>query len=300
MAGVWWVLELTLPREGAEALGDLLLAEGALSVTLEDAAAETEAEHPILQGALEPYPLWPHVVLRAIFPKGSDPAGRLREVSKRLGWTQLPPWRIESLTEADWVRQGLEGLEPILVEGRLWVVPSWKTPPTGDLPMILLDPGAAFGTGTHPTTNLCLRRLVHRIGGGERVLDYGCGSGILALAAARLGASCVTAVDIDPDALAATRENARKNGISLAVIHPDHLPAIQVDLLVANILAPPLITLAPRLTSLVAPGGTILLSGILREQQAGVVAAYAEAFEWEPPIAMEEWVALTGRRKETS
>jgi ribosomal protein L11 methyltransferase len=201
--------------------------------------------------------------------------------------------------ERDWVRDTQAQFAPQSI-GRLWIVPSWHTPPADAQAVLRLDPGVAFGTGSHPTTRLCLAWLEGRDLGGCRLLDYGCGSGILGIAALRLGAAAATATDIDPQALETAAQNARANGVALAVCAPDHLAGVAggpFDIVVANILAVPLMVLAPVLAGLLRPGGTLLLSGILERQLEDVVAAYRAspaALTLEVAGVEDGWVALAG------
>ncbi|HHC71429.1 MAG TPA: 50S ribosomal protein L11 methyltransferase [Thiotrichales bacterium] len=213
----------------------------------------------------------------------------------------IPPrdCTLEHLPEREWSRSWMEDLHPMRFGRRLWICPSWHEPPDGDAVTITLDPGLAFGTGTHPTTAMCLEWLDSHPPEKQRVLDYGCGSGILAIAAARLGAGSVTAIDNDPQALLACRDNARKNGISrhIGCHAPEQAPSGQYHLLLANILANPLIQLAPRLARLVQTDGKLLLSGILEEQAEEVGSAYAPWFRIGPVRQREGWVLLEGERR---
>lgn len=195
----------------------------------------------------------------------------------------------------------MDDFRPMRFGQRLWICPSWDEPPAGDAISILLDPGLAFGTGTHPTTALCLEWLDAHPPAGLEVIDYGSGSGILAVAALKLGAARVTAVDIDPQALTATRDNAARNGVDDARLHVDYPEALgetTADLVLANILAGPLVELAPAMAGRVRPGGAIVLSGILREQADTVRQAYTAWFDMDPPAFREDWTRLTGRRRD--
>jgi ribosomal protein L11 methyltransferase len=204
--------------------------------------------------------------------------------------------RVRRIEDRDWVRETQRQFEPIQVADRLWVVPSWHEPPAGCV-AIRLDPGLAFGTGSHPTTRLVLRWLASRVAAGHRVLDYGCGSGILAIAAAKLGAASVDAVDIDPDALAATVANARANAVEVGAFEPERLPPGAYDIVVANILAQPLIVLEPLLASRTRAGGRLALAGILAGQAADVAGAYEADFDLGVWAREEGWVLLTGQRR---
>ena len=212
------------------------------------------------------------------------------------GLATLPTYTSEVIAEQNWVQLTQAQFEPIQVSDRLWIVPSWHEAPDPEAIVLVLDPGMAFGTGSHPTTRLCLEWLDSVIRGGETVIDYGCGSGILALAAAKLGAARVTGTDIDPHAMDAARYNAERNGATLELLHSRENIDHTADVVVANILANPLTVLAPLLCGLTRSGGRIALSGILAAQTDMVRAAYRPAFELEVAGEREGWVLLTGTR----
>ncbi|MEW6692942.1 MAG: 50S ribosomal protein L11 methyltransferase, partial [Pseudomonadota bacterium] len=203
--------------------------------------------------------------------------------------------------DQDWERAWMDQFQPLRFGEKLWIVPSWIEAPDAEAVNILLDPGLAFGTGTHPTTALCLEWLDGADMAGKTVLDYGCGSGILAIAALKLGATDAWGIDIDPQALTATRDNAARNGIEASRLHtglPGALPKDALfDVLLANILMGPLIELAPTLTGHVRPGGRLVLSGLLGEQAEEVMAAYAADFDFDPPALKEGWARLTALRR---
>lgn len=207
--------------------------------------------------------------------------------------------RVEILEDKDWEREWMENFHPMQFGQRLWICPSWRDVPDPEAVNVMLDPGLAFGTGTHPTTALCLTWLDGQELGGQTVIDYGCGSGILGIAALKLGAGRVIGVDIDPQAIEASRENAARNGVENGVelYLPADRPQLQADVLVANILAGPLRELASDIASLVKPGGRLALSGILATQAEEVRAAYLPWFEMDAPVEQEEWVRLSGIRK---
>ncbi len=212
----------------------------------------------------------------------------------------LPEHHVEEIADQDWERSWMDNFQPMRFGRRLWIVPSWHAAPEPDAVNLLLDPGLAFGTGTHPTTALCLEWLDGQELAGRQVLDFGCGSGILAIAALLLGAERAVGTDIDPQALEASRDNASRNGIEPArfpVYLPADLPQRQADVLVANILAGPLVSLAPQLTGLVRPGGLLALSGILAEQAEEVRAAYSAHFDLDPTAEREGWIRISGRRR---
>ena len=263
---------------------------GALSVTCQDAADE-----PILEPGLGEHPVWSATSVVALFPDDCDTgriSQRLREALQDAG---IEP-RIQRLEDRDWSSTWRETFHAMQFGERLWVVPGGEQAPAADAVTIDLDPGLAFGTGTHTTTALCLEWLdTHPPFGGE-VIDYGCGSGILAIAAGKLGARHVRAVDIDPQALQATRDNAARNGMEERVeaVFPDALDLRPACLVIANILANPLIELADMLASHVSQAGHLVLTGILKEQAADVMTAYRQWFEFCDPVEREGWVLLEG------
>ena len=270
---------------------------GAMSVTLEDAGDE-----PQLEPAPGATPLWPRVRVRALYANSVDPNS---VCSALAGIAATACVGVREIADRDWIAASREDIVPIEV-GSLWIGPSWATPPAGRT-VVRLEPGLAFGSGRHPTTRLCLERIAAAPPRGLDVVDYGCGSGVLALAAAVLGARRVTAVDIDPQARRATAENARVNGVSDRVCvagadaAADAAPHAAIDpasLVVANILAGPLVELAPVLSALAMPGGDLALSGILEVQADEVAGAYREAFDIRVGGTSEGWVRLDGRRRE--
>ncbi|MFN3564417.1 MAG: 50S ribosomal protein L11 methyltransferase [Burkholderiaceae bacterium] len=294
---------LIVAEPDAERLADALLEAGALSVSVEDAEADTARESPLYgEPGLEPERLaWKRNRMRVLVDAACDPVALLREAAAACA---VPEPGIESLHDvgdADWVRLTQAQFPPVRISERLWIVPSWHAPPEPPAIAIRLDPGAAFGTGTHPTTRLCLRWLDAELRPGARVLDYGCGSGILAIAAAKLGASRVIGTDLDPHALATARANSDNNAVIADYTAPDRLPAGTFDLVLANILSNPLMILAPALLARVAPGGSLVLSGILERQAQAVIDAYAAA-DARVPLRVwgvdEGWVCLAGTRPE--
>lgn len=286
-------LQLTLdigPRN-PEPYEDALFELGALSVTLEDAA-----DDPVLEPAPGATPLWPTVVIKAVFAEEADADVISACLAEAL--PAAPPLRFERLPDKAWEREWLKDFKPMRFGRRLWVCPGGL--PHGDPAgiRIELDPGLAFGTGTHPTTALCLEWLDAQDLQGLRAVDYGCGSGILAIAAAKLGATAVLAMDIDPQALIATGENATRNGVAARVEVTDQpaLPGAAADLLIANILAGPLVELAPRFAGAVRAGGRIALSGLLVEQAEAVTAAYRPWFDIGTAATRDGWALLAGQR----
>lgn len=290
----WVQVRLAITPEQAPTYEDALLEVGAVSVTFMDAE-----DQPIFEPDLGTTPLWTHTHLLALFEDGTDEAALLAHLQLLTGG-ELPQHQVEIVEDQDWERSWMDNFKPMRFGRRLWIVPSWHEAPEPEAVNLLLDPGLAFGTGTHPTTALCLEWLDGQELAGDTVLDFGCGSGILAIAALLLGARQALGTDIDPQALEASRDNATRNGIDPAlfpVYLPADLPADQADVVVANILAGPLVSLAGQLTSLVKPGGRLALSGILAEQAEEVRAAYADAFELEPTAERDGWVRISGRRR---
>ena len=292
----WQELYFTARKDQVEALEDWLFARGALSVTLED-----EADQPLLEPGPGETPLWDAVCVTALFAGDHDVAPLLQAVPTEL---------VKSMAEApvlvadrEWSRVWEDQFHPLRMGERLWICPSWTPPPDPDAINILLDPGLAFGTGTHPTTAMCLRALDAGIAPGVRLVDYGCGSGILGIAAARLGAGAVLGVDNDPQAMTASRDNAHRNQVpetTFTAVLPDDAAisswAGSAEWVVANILAGPLVDLVPVLTALLAPGGRLLLAGLLAEQAEVVIAAYGPTVELAVADQQEEWVLLAGAR----
>ncbi len=289
----WTQITFEIEAAQAEVFADHVSELGALSVTLQDAA-----DQPIYEPALNTTPVWQTTLVVGLFAADLDTQALLTAVQQQ--YSPLPKYRIETLQDQDWVRNSLADFQAMRFGQRLWVCPHWLEPPEPTAINIRLDPGVAFGTGTHVTTALCLQWLdaQHTLQDWT-VLDYGCGSGILGIAALKLGAQQVWGVDIDPQALQATQDNAQQNAVAahLKRALPEQLPDIQVDLLLANILANPLCELAERLAAYVKPQGKIVLSGILREQSAAVEAAYAPYFDLHETVLQEDWARVTGSKK---
>ncbi len=287
-------LQVTLEVGDADqaAAEEACFAAGALSVTLADGADE-----PVLEPAPGTTPLWRQVRLSALFPAGADAGVLTAVLASALG---LPAARIthEVLADRAWEREWLKDFRPMRFGRRLWICPGGQQAPDPGAAVLELDPGLAFGTGTHPTTALCLEWLDATPPAGGTVLDYGCGSGVLALAALRLGAAAACAVDIDPQALLATRENALRNDLQsrLQVVHAEALGTGEWDVVLANILAGPLVELAPALARRVRAEGTIVLAGMLEEQGEGVAQAYRPWFHMRMFAKRDGWTVLEGRR----
>lgn len=295
----WLTLIVDSDATHAEALSEALLDLGALSVDLLDADADTPDEQAIFGEPGEPPPgVWQHNRVSAMFDDDQDVRAILANAVAQIGLAKSPEYRIETLADNDWVRLTQSQFEPIPISPRLWIVPTWHTASDPSAINIVLDPGLAFGTGSHPTTRLCLRWLDQNLQGGESVLDYGCGSGILAIAALKLGAACAVGVDVDKQAVIASRDNAAANQVSNVKFYlPDDAPAEQYDLVVANILTNPLRLLAPLLASATRQGGQIVLSGILEEQAQSVTDIYQQWFDLNPPIFEDGWSCLSGRKR---
>jgi ribosomal protein L11 methyltransferase len=297
------LLEITLLAEAdeADALADALLERGALAVSLEDAEADSVDEQPLYgePGGQPERPVWQHNRLSVLLPAGVDPEQLLAAAGDALSMA-VPPIRAQRrVADTDWVRLTQAQFPPTRIGESLWIVPTWHQPPDPAAINIRLDPGAAFGTGTHPTTRLCLAWLLAHPPRGLRVLDYGCGSGVLAIAAARLGAAEVIGTDIDEQALAAARSNSERNAVPARYTAPEQLPSGPFDVVLANILAGALRVLAPTLLVRVAPGGSIVLSGVLQRQAEALIAAYVKVDPQVPLSAWaadDGWVCLAGRR----
>lgn len=289
----WLRLRLRTEKDQADAWSGALEECGAISVSLEDAGDE-----PLLACALEETPLWAQTRITALFESGTQADAVLTQLTGLLRLPQAPACEIDLLADQDWERAWMDRFQPLHFGGPLWVVPSWLTPPQPDAVNIILDPGLAFGTGTHATTALCLSWLARHPPRDQNVIDMGCGSGILAIAALKLGARHALGVDVDPRALEVSRENAGRNGVSasLTLVLPEALPETSsADLVIANILARPLITLAPRILRLVKPGGTLILSGMLENQTSEVGLHYAKEVDLTRTV-QDQWAMLAGQR----
>lgn len=262
---------------------------GALSVTFTDTN-----DDPVLEPELGTTPLWEGTTVVALFD-AETAAEPIRDALLASGIAS-EHIQHEHLEDRDWEREWMTHFKPMRFGQRLWIVPSWTESPDPEGINLYLDPGLAFGTGTHPTTSLCLTWLERTIRGGESLVDFGCGSGVLAIAAALLGAKPVRGTDIDPQALEATQSNAARNNVHCETCLPESLPQEPADILIANILANPLLTLAPELAKRVLPGGKVALSGILREQSETVRQCYAQWFELDETEVLEDWVLISGIR----
>ena len=293
----WISLKIEAQDNNAELLSDTLMELGALSASIEDANAETPDEQPIFGEPGDPPPgIWQQNVVSALFNEDADLEAILQELGAATGIAEFQ-FTTEAIAEQDWVRATQSQFDPIRIRDDLWIVPSWHDAPNPDALNIVLDPGLAFGTGSHPTTHLCLSWLADAVTSGASVLDYGCGSGILAIAARKLGAGNVIGVDIDSQAIQSSIYNAEQNQTDANFYLANDLPGGQFDIVVANILSSALSVLAPALARAARSGGKIALSGILREQAEQVSAIYQEWFDMSPPTFMDSWVLLTGTRR---
>lgn len=276
-----------------ETIEQVLVEFGAMAITLQD-----DADQPLLEPAPGEHPLWARVTITGLFATPTDADELHTALRAALGEDRA--FQLKRVADKDWTQAWKAGFKPMRFGRRLWIVPSWKSFDVANAVVVILDPGLAFGTGTHPSTALCLRWLDATPPEAAKLVDYGCGSGVLSIAALKLGAQHVWAVDIDSQALLATHKNAQKNNITagcLEITHPDRLPNLQVDLLIANILSVTLIELSQRIATMVKPAGTLVLSGILAEQAESVMNAYDNHFEMRAVLSEEGWILVEGQRK---
>lgn len=278
-----------------EALDDL----GALSITLQDANAETPDEQAIFEPGVGELPLWPTITLNALFEADTDRRGLTETLGELLPWLEPGQLSFRDVADEDWERAWMDQFKPMPFGRRLWIYPWNIEPPQDDIVIVRLDPGLAFGSGTHPTTALCLEWLDGLDLAGKRVIDFGCGSGILAIAALKLGALAAVGVDNDPQALIASADNAERNDVAerLALFLPDDFAGEPADILVANILAGPLNELAPVFADFAKPGAPFAISGILQGQQDELLLRYADWFDTLRVDTREDWVRISGRRR---
>ena len=290
-------LRLICPEDRVELLSDALEALEALSVSVEDADADTDAERALFgePGLPPPAQSWSRSRMVALFGDEAQARDAARLLALQDFWEGCEVASIAPVPEQDWVRLTQSQFEPVPITPSFWIVPTWHEVPAGATEVIRLDPGLAFGTGTHPTTRMCLRWIAAHPPRGQRVLDYGCGSGILAIGAALHGAASVDAVDIDEAAVQATIDNASANGVQLVAGLPDQASGVY-DTVLANILATPLKVLAPLLAGHVAPGGALVLAGVLERQTAELQAAYRPWLSLEVADTEDGWVLLVARR----
>lgn len=289
----WLQISITTDEAHAGHAEQVMLDAGAGSITYRDAE-----DKPILEPAPGETPMWEHSIITGLFDSDADSERLVSELSLQLDAFRHSI-RVESLADQDWERTWMDHFKPMAFGDHFWVVPTHLEPPDADAVNLRLDPGLAFGSGTHPTTALCLRWLAAHPPRQRRVLDYGCGSGILAIAALLLDAAHAVGVDIDPQAIEASAANATANEVAdrLELQLPDRFEATQYELVLANILSGPLASLAPQLARCTCAGGDIVLSGLLAEQADAISAVYAEWFDMEPAVLLEDWAMLHGCRK---
>jgi ribosomal protein L11 methyltransferase len=290
----WIQLRLSADQETAEQYSDWLMACGAQAVTFID-----KQDTPIY----EPLPgdevvYWSSTEVMGLYDANHDMDAAIRYIQSIHPDKAALQYKLELLEDKDWEREWMDNFHPMKFGERLWICPSWKAVPEPEAVNVMLDPGLAFGTGTHATTALCLTWLESLELTGKTVVDFGCGSGILSLAALKLGAAKVIGIDIDPQALLASRENAKRNGVDdrLALYLPENQPTVKADVVVANILAGPLQALAPTIIDFVRPQGQLALSGILEEQAGCLQAIYSQWCEMDTISTKDEWVRLSGKR----
>jgi ribosomal protein L11 methyltransferase len=293
----WQSVSFLTDASHAEPLCDALIEAGALSASIEDADAGTPDEQPQFgePGSVNS-PGWAHSRVVALLEADADVAALLAAAVAEIGLAEVPAYTVETVAEQNWVQLTQSQFDPIRVSDRLWIVPSWHESPDPAAINLILDPGMAFGTGSHPTTRLCLEWLERHVTADSSLLDYGCGSGILAIAAARLGAGRVAGVDIDPQAVESARANAERNGVSALFADSAQPVAGEYDLVVANILSNPLRVLAPAICAHVRSGGKLALSGILREQAEEIIGIYAQWLPMTVADIREDWVCLSGMK----
>lgn len=289
----WQQLKINITSNYAEKLGDLLSELGAQAVTFIDAK-----DTPMYEPKPGEIMLWPDTQVIGLYDANEDLSWVVTKVMEELPFLDSTSLVLDQLEDKDWEREWMVNFHPMKFGNRLWICPSWREVPDINAVNIMLDPGLAFGTGTHPTTSLCLEWLDGIDLQNKVVVDFGCGSGILGIAALKLGAKEVIGIDIDPQALQASEENAKRNGVSdrLSLFLPQHQPTIQADIVVANILAAPLKELVSTISNYCKNQGQLLMSGILEEQSDSVMQAYENQFSFDPVASKEEWVRLSGSK----
>lgn len=299
----WLLLKINANEHNADAISDALISIGALSASIEDAHADTEAEQAIFgepssQDIHYPPPgIWQENIVTAMFDENANPTEIMSTLQNEISGfhTSRLSYRTEIIAEQDWVRATQAQFDPIKISDKLWIVPTWHDAPNQDAVNIILDPGLAFGTGSHPTTSLCLEWLTNQSNIGS-ILDYGCGSGILAIAAKKLGAKVVVGVDIDAQAIISSNYNAEQNNVNIDFYDANAFTHQTFDIVVANILTSALMVLAPALAKYCNLGGKLALSGILESQTEALIERYSEWFKMDTPKNKDAWVLLTGTR----
>ena len=288
----WIQINAVVSEALAEPLSDAFLEANAASVTFEDAK-----DQPIFEPDLGTTPVWSSTKVIGLFDAEIDSQGVIHFLTQLLPSVQKDSYKVEVLEDKDWVRAWMNQFKPMQFGERLWIIPSWSEPPQKDAVNLMLDPGMAFGTGTHPTTSLCLQWLDKQAPKDLTVIDYGCGSGILALAAQKLGAKSVAGTDIDPQAITASKQNAERNNEEIPFNLVEDFNSEPVDLLVANILAGPLKELATEFDRLLKPGGTLVLSGLLATQSEGLIEHYQQlGIQLDNQETQDEWGLLSGQK----
>ncbi|MBQ4793639.1 50S ribosomal protein L11 methyltransferase [Pectobacterium versatile] len=291
----WIQLKINTSGKVAEQLGDVMMESGAVSVTFQDTH-----DTPVFEPLPGETRLWGDTDAIALYDAEIDMNAVIAILEQEPLLGAGFKHKIEQLEDKDWEREWMDNFHPMQFGKRLWICPSWRDIPDPTAVNVMLDPGLAFGTGTHPTTALCLQWLDGLDLEGKTIIDFGCGSGILAIAALKLGAARAIGIDIDPQAIQASRDNAQRNGVSerLELYLPKDQPAdLSADVVVANILAGPLRELAPLISDLPRAGGYLGLSGVLATQAEGVAEAYADKFTLDPVAEREEWCRITGQRR---
>ncbi|HGS4882523.1 TPA: 50S ribosomal protein L11 methyltransferase [Vibrio parahaemolyticus] len=292
----WIQIKLNATNENAEQIGDMLMEEtGALSVTFLDAQ-----DTPVFEPLPGETRLWGDTDILALYDAEADTNFISDQIKASNMLAENFAYKVEQLEDKDWEREWMENFHPMKFGERLWICPSWREVPEPDAVNVMLDPGLAFGTGTHPTTALCLEWLESMDLSGKTVIDFGCGSGILAIAAIKLGAEKVIGIDIDPQALLASKDNAERNGVAdkLEVYLPQNQPeGLIADVVVANILAGPLRELAPIIKGLVKPNGALAMSGVLDTQAEDVASYYRDELHIDPIVEQSEWCRISGRKQ---
>ena len=292
----WLSITAEIGERDVESFSDALLETGAVSVDIHDPRAGTKEEQPIFNEPGEPGArIWAWARVTALFEAGVDPAEKMASAARLASLDHVPDFAVGTVQEQDWVRLTQAQFSPIRISDRLWITPSWHDSPDPDAINLVLDPGLAFGTGSHPTTRLCLEWLDENLAGGETLLDYGCGSGILGIAALKLGAADAVGVDIDPQAISSGCQNALQNHVGMRFFSAQEAPSGAYDIVVANILTNPLKLLAPLLAEV--SKNRIVLSGILERQAEEVLPIYAQWFDMEEPVFSDGWARLVGKKR---
>ncbi|MGY3851971.1 50S ribosomal protein L11 methyltransferase [Aeromonas aquatilis] len=288
----WIQIRINATAKTADKVSNMLLGRGAQAVTFMDAK-----DVPVYEPMPGETPLWGETEVMGLFDAETDPAPTIAFFQQIFG--ENVGYKVEQLEDKDWVREWMDHFHPMQFGERLWICPSWRDVPNPDAVNVMLDPGLAFGTGTHPTTALCLQWLDGLDLTGKTVVDFGCGSGILGIAALKLGAARVIGIDIDPQAIQASRDNAARNGVADQIelyLPADQPQDVEADVVVANILAGPLRELAPLIASHGKPGSLMALSGVLESQAPELETIYGQWFEMDPTAVKEEWCRLSGRK----